>query len=93
MDKSGLASLDGNYKQLYEHPDWIAPPALRDTSPRKNALAQNKRPDLPLNGPGGNHPDFVDQVMLPDVRADQFALLNLAMENQSKVDMSQEGTS
>jgi hypothetical protein len=31
--------------------------------------------------------------MLPDVRADQFALLNIAMENQSKVDMSQEGTS
>jgi hypothetical protein len=61
-EKVGLASLDWNYKQLYEHNGWPLNPQMRDTSPRKAAGPQHKQPGLPSHGIGGNHPYFADVI-------------------------------
>jgi hypothetical protein len=61
-EKAGLASLDWNYKQVYEHNGWPLNPRMRDTSPRKAAGPQHKQPGLPSFGPGGNHPYFADVI-------------------------------
>jgi|GEM_PF-768402 len=68
-ESSGLASLDWNYKQIYQHNGWELSPRMRDTSPRTlrrspgvAADRANKQPGIPLHGPGGNHPYFSDVI-------------------------------
>jgi len=61
-ETAGFASLDWNYKQLYEHNGWPLTPAIANVSPRPAAGADHKQPGLPSFGPGGNHPYFADVV-------------------------------
>ena len=61
-EKAGFASLDWNYRQIYEHQGWDLTPAMRDTSPRPAAGPQHKQPGLPSFGPGGNHPYFSNVI-------------------------------
>ena len=66
---AGLASLDWNYKQIYEFNGWDIPPTLADTSPRfvrgtsrRGRNRGNRQPGIPLHGPGGGHPYLSDAI-------------------------------
>jgi catechol 2,3-dioxygenase-like lactoylglutathione lyase family enzyme len=58
----GFASLDWNYKQLYEHNGWPISAAMANTAPRPAAGRDHKQPGLPSFGPGGNYPYFADVI-------------------------------